>query len=41
VRVAERLGLRAMRTLTLAATDRRGAVEAVLFSVTAAEWREG
>lgn len=40
VRVAERLGLRAVRTLTLPATDRRGAVEAVLFSVTAAEWRD-
>jgi RimJ/RimL family protein N-acetyltransferase len=39
VRVAERLGLRPVRTLTLPATDRRGAVEAVLFSVTAAEWR--
>jgi RimJ/RimL family protein N-acetyltransferase len=38
VRVAERLGLRAVRTVTLPATDRRGAVEAVLFSVTATEW---
>jgi RimJ/RimL family protein N-acetyltransferase len=40
MRVAERLGVRAGRTLTLPATDRRGAVEAVLFSVTAAEWRD-
>ena len=40
VRVAERLGLRAVRTLTLPATERRSAVEAVLFSVTAAEWRD-
>ncbi len=40
VRVAERLGLRAVRTLTIPATERRGAVEAVLFSVTAAEWRD-
>jgi len=39
VRVAERLGLRHERTLTLPATDRRGPVNVAEFWIGATEWR--
>jgi RimJ/RimL family protein N-acetyltransferase len=39
VRVAERLGMRLARTVTVPANERRGALVGALFEVTAAEWR--
>jgi RimJ/RimL family protein N-acetyltransferase len=38
VRVAERLGMRLDRTVTIPANDRRGELEALLFVITGAEW---
>jgi RimJ/RimL family protein N-acetyltransferase len=38
VRVAERLGMRLARTVTIPANERRGELVGALFEVTAAEW---
>jgi len=38
VRVAERLGMRLARPVTIAANERRGAVDALLFEITGEEW---
>jgi RimJ/RimL family protein N-acetyltransferase len=39
VRVAERLGMRLARTVTIPANERRGELVGALFEITAAEWR--
>ena len=39
VRVAERLGLRHVRDVEIPANERRGAVTAAVFLITAEEWR--
>ncbi len=39
VRVAERLGMRMARSVTIPPNDRRGELAALLFEITAAEWR--
>jgi RimJ/RimL family protein N-acetyltransferase len=38
VRVAERIGMRFERTVTLAPTERRGAIEGSLFWITSSQW---
>jgi RimJ/RimL family protein N-acetyltransferase len=40
-RVCERIGMRFDRSITCSATDRRGAVEARMYVVTADEWSPG
>jgi RimJ/RimL family protein N-acetyltransferase len=40
-RVAERLGMRLVRTVDIAANERRGAVTGLLYEITGAEWASG
>jgi len=39
LRVADRLGMKPIRPVTIAATDRRGEVHAILYEITRSEWQ--